>query len=1141
MNKQDGKIFKFSDPRQLRIYERLMRIGSGPASFYRDACLLMKNGVDLKSNTHLIAHLLREIESSLRSVMKPFDYKPPDKCEKCGNCPEGHKAEIKSIIALYNLEKSGNVVKLWLQLANQQAREGLAKLAHRNALSSPRKADKDFAELWDNMELLLDVLLDKMEANYLVYISTLDGLLAKNLISKNDIQTLLQRVPNNNVTLGYFFEKLEEPGWLNPLAEKDFFKSPPLPIVHPDSGTIFPFWPQAQYLKKMAQLTDHQNEVLAICLDVKTDNIRSRGDLLDMALLLPADMSVQILANLGEIDPLFGPEKYGKLISYLSQQGKIIEALALANKILIIQPDPRKTPEYDGHKISHDPIGLIRDWDYEQIIEKDFPMLVDAVGLDAIKVLLDQIENYISYSNIDRESGTKDDYSEIWRPTIESHSQNHDHGVRDVLISGVRNACEQFIKSHPDQIGILIIELENRKLLVFKRLMLHLLKLFPNDSEEKIIQLLLNNEEFTDRERLTHEYFLLAEAYSSLLSEPQRKEIWSWIIKGPKVDVEAFKARCKENGVKPSDEQVEKYIKNWQMYHLVPFKDVHPEWKKYFDSLVAVVGEPEFPSLRSWSRGGSWGPTSSLSGEQFKEMKPNELVEYLKIWEPPTNDPLDTSREGTSRELAAQIANDPEKWLATISLFSELDPTYVRSVFTGYRDALRQGKKFNWKPALDLCAAILTKPIEILDRKSSSFFGDDPDWSWCRNSIAELVTEGFQDKEGKISMELRKQAWDIIIALANDSDPTSEREAKYLESNSDPLSLAINSTRGDAMQAAIQYGIWLKNSISNDEQTMWSLSSDAPELLQVLNDHLDVNKDPSLGIRALYGEKLGILTWLDEKWVKENHSLIFSDDPKLQKYFNSAWNTYITFVQPFNNLFEIIKSQYIRAIKELGNHTDNNHHLENSEQNLAHHLIIFYWRGLIDFDSGLLADFYKVVSTELKAEVIDFIGRVAKDDKEVPQGVKDKFVALLEKRIAKVKTFENSQESIQEFQSLSWWLASEKFDDEWMLNKLLEVLGLGCDLEGDHLVMERFIAIANKFPLLVIRCSRLLVENDKKRWGIIHWQDDLKSVIDTVLKSGNDEAKAEAVEFVHRLAARGHLEFKDLLQNINTTESNKLI
>lgn len=1118
------KVFQFNDPRQERIHKKLLEIGPGPSAFFKDACRMWEDEPPLESRTHLIAHCLREIESSVRDVMLPSDFK------KTKGSQETQKEEILAILSLHGVDLNDEVAKLWIRIADRQEEIALHHLAHRNSLDRPRESGATFDELWTGMQALLDMLLNRMEANYVGFMVILDVLLAKTTISDTDISTLKGKIPNSPVTYNYFFEKLDNPDWLTPLKEGGFFKTPPPPMEHPEGGTSYPFWSQALYLKKMAVIPDKQNEVFEICLTVETENTRARSELLEIALLLPVEMSAQIVESIDEIDSFLSPGKYGKLIKHFALNGKIKEAVILANRVLAIQPDPRPVPEYGGHKMPHDPIPIIRDHDYEEILEKDFPDFVDAAGIDAVKVLLDQYESYIQHSDTDRERGSKDDNSEIWRSAIEDHSQNHKYGIRDVLITGMRDACERLLTNHPDQIEALLTELESRKLLIFQRLELHLMRIFPKGSEKKITDLLINMEEFGDKQRLTHEYFLLAEAHGSLLSAEQRKILWSWIEKGIEVDMEAYKARCKERGVEPSADEVTKYKKNWQVYHLLPFKEIDPAWKKYYEELVAVVGEPEFPSFRSWSGGSSWGYKSSITDEQFKDMKPAEVVNFLKTWEPPTEgDPLDTSREGTSRALVTQIASDPTKWSQILTSFMDLDPTFVRSVFTAHRDALRQNKNFDWKPILDLSATILTKPIEVKDRKPSGFYGDDPDWNWSRNAIAELLREGLDAEEGKIPQELKKEVWKIIEVLTYDANPTPEEEAKQLESDRDPLTVAISSTRGDAIQAAIRYGIWLKSSTPEDKRKDWSIAKNAPELLKALNDHLDIEIDPSVGIRALYGERLGNLAWLDITWVEEHVKDIFPDDPEKQKYFDAAWETFITFNNAYDNLMPLLTQQYQRAVKEIGNHTDGKHHPENPEQNLAQHLILFYCRGKIPLEKDLMKDFYDVAPMELRAEVVDFIGRSAKNGDTMAVSVRDRFIALMETRLAVIKTGKNVQAEIQEFKDFSWWVYSEKFDDDWSLKKLVEVLNLGCDIEGNHLVVERFITLAPQYPFEVITSLELMVENDKKGWGVPTWGDELSNVIKLVLKSENEAAIKKAKEFIHRLVAKGHPQYKDLL------------
>lgn len=1113
--------FQFSNSRQSNIYSSLERfIGDAPASFYRDACKIMSDNCGLETKTHLVGHLMREIFGWVTEIMLPVDYANP-------NTPDNYKQKIKDASTAYSVNENDKMIQFWLQrVAGKE--DGLHSWAHRESMESVRPTNQEFEDLWNGTELLLDFLLDKIESNYLVYTKELDTVLLKKKITNSDIEKIKKHIPLNHTTMGYFFDKLDHVECLASLEKNDFFKYPQKPLEHENGGISYPYWPPMTYLIKMSKEPSKQGDVLKICLGIDTDNMNIQVQILEIALYLPPDKSVQIIKKsygwLPQIHSWFHPEKYGQLLIHLADGGFKTEALELATKILAVKPDPRKPTKVNGYTFTHDPIALFDDWHYEKILEENYPEFIDKVGIETIEVLIDLIEDYIEMSSSGKKSAPKDSLSEIWRPAIEDHEQNHESGVKDLLVTGLRNSCEHLLESHPEQILTVVGKLETKKLMILNRLSLHLLRIFPNDAEKKITESLMNEAEFK-KERLTHEYFLLAETHGKLLSKKQQETIWSWIASG--ADVEEFKKWKQNNGQEFNKELGEKYERSWQMYHLMPFQKINSKWKKYFDRLIKEFGQPKYPTFRSWSEGGSWGYKSGIPADRLKSMSPAKVVDFLKEWKPKTNDLQDPSKEGTGKELTSAITDSPGKWTANASSFASLDPTYVRSYLSGFRESLKQGKKFDWKPILEVCKSVLGKPNVVKERKISVPFGHDPDWSWCRNTIVDLITEGFSDHVGKLTLDYRKQAWALIEILVKDPDPTPEREEEYLKSSKDdPLSLAINSIRGDAMSAAIQYGIWLKDSLEETKQKSWKFSKDAPELLKVLGKHLDIKNDKSLAIRSIYGDKLGSLAWLDEEWVKNNQHLIFPAEPELQRYFDASWETYITFVNAFNSLLKILQPQYERAVIEIGKHDGTKHYLESPDQRLAHHLTIFYWRGLMGLDDGLLADFYKVATVELKAEIIEFIGRVAKDDKQVPPEVKDKFITLLEKRIAKVK---EDKGDVNEFQSLSWWLASEKFDDNWILSKMLEVLEMGCSFEGEHLIMERFISLVSKFPVEIIQCLRLMVENDKKEWGILYSDGELRSIFDIALKSGQKDAVEATTDFIHRLAARGHLEYKDLV------------
>lgn len=1126
-NVEKSRAFVFPEPRQAKIYETLKRtVGDATAAFYKDACKIYSGKYDLESETHLIGHLLREVLGSLTEILLPKDYvSSEDKNE--------NERKVDEIITKYKIDADAKPVKLWLDIAKNKKDLGLYRWAHRSGQLSVRAPDKRFEDLWQKIQILFEFLLDVIEKNYLHYVDYLDKLLAKQQITGKDISELKKTIPCNAITLGYFFDRLDKPDCLPVLKKKGFFSNPTLPLVHPDGGVSFPCWAQMAYLIKMSKISSAQNEVLQICLGIETDNINIQTQILEVALNLPPKVSVQLVTNtykwLDRINSWFQPEKYGQLIVHLARGGRKKEAMELASRVLAVKPDPRKPIKIEGHTFPYEPIALFDDWHYEQILEKNYPSFVDLVGLDAIKVLLSVLESFIALSDSGRKAGSKDDYSEIWRPAIEDHSQNHKHGVRDLLITAIRNSYERFLQSHPDQILAVVRDLESRKLNIFRRLSLHLLRLFPKGAEKKITQVLLDKKEFNGKSRLTHEYYLLAETYGKMLDKAERNKIWYWIMSG--ADIESYKKWRLGNGYQPSEEEITKYVKNWQLYHLIPFKDIDTEWRKYFDTLVAVVGQPEYPSFSSWSSGGSWGYNSVVSSDQLKEMDTDKVVDFLRTWQPPANDPLDRSREGTGRELTGQISADPERWLKSVPSFSQLDPTYVRSLLVGYRDALKQEKTFDWKPILDLCEIVISKPIKIKDRKPPAAFGDDPDWSWCRNTIAELLDEGMKKHKGRIPMAFRSRVWKIIEELTKDPNPTPEYEKEYLLSHNDPLSLAINSTRGDAINAAIQYGVWLKESADEESRKDWSFEKDAPELLGSLDFHLDISKEPSLAIRAIYGERLGALTWLDKKWVTTREDVIFPRAKNEQKYFNASWETYITFVNPFKELLKILREQYKRAIQEAGNHDDAKHHLESPDQRLAQHLMVFYWVGEIDFGNGsLLDDFYRTVPVSLRGEAIEFIGRNLKDAPDVPADVKTRLKKLWEKRLKAVKNTKKNKSNLQELAGFSWWFASNKYDDKWLLDQLITTLKLGCDIQGDHLIMEKLVQVTQQYPLEAIKIAKLMVDGDKKSWGVLGWKEELQEVIKTALDSANKRAISLAQEFVNRLAAKGYLEFKSLIK-----------
>jgi len=86
--------WRFSNPRQKNIYKLLTKIGDGPAQYYYDICRILAMDPQLTTTSTLIFHLLREIESSICSVIEP----EPDRIKRESRSEEEIKNRIQDLI-----------------------------------------------------------------------------------------------------------------------------------------------------------------------------------------------------------------------------------------------------------------------------------------------------------------------------------------------------------------------------------------------------------------------------------------------------------------------------------------------------------------------------------------------------------------------------------------------------------------------------------------------------------------------------------------------------------------------------------------------------------------------------------------------------------------------------------------------------------------------------------------------------------------------------------------------------------------------------------------------------------------------------------------------------------------------------------
>lgn len=1090
-------------PRQDRIHRRLGLIGEGPQSFYSDVLQIVNGDVRLASASNTAGHLLRELESALRDALEPITQHRAValKLTQAKNPNADHPSqpdEIGVILSVFGVSETEGIGADWLDIATGEVRPH--KVAHRRQFNRPSPLDQDFVELWKRFESVLDVILEQFESRYVDLYGPIDALLAKPEPSSADLDYLGKHLPNNPVIRFHFFETLSDPGWLKPLQQRRYFRDPPPALVDESKKTTsFSPWAPPLYLQRMAALPECQQQVLEIVLDLPdSDNFYVHDGVVKVIEILPAHLSVQTVPQLVRwlgLAPPFGllPERLGQLAVALAKAGYVVESLEMLRALLVVNQEETKSP---SGKRWRSPSGRIQDYEYAQVLRKSIPQFLDLAPGATFEMLVALLDEALQAG-----SGNGDSLSWIWRRSIEQANRGNSYKIKDLLIDAVRDAALTLCRAQPARLRSMIAQFEGRPDSVWHRLSLFLLVQLPEATPDLVEQCLLLKDRF-DAWRENPEYVLLLRSAFSLQKPEVQSAILAWIDAGP--DREYLESLGPEVAVASR--------RRWQDRRLRVLKGGLPrEWERRLETDHPSEQEEEPEDGAIWV-----GRESPLTPTELRSMPVAEVADYLRSWKaaPGWRQP---SAEGLGTVLTSVVAENTAGFADAASQFMGLEPTYVRSFLQGFTEAIKQSKSFRWRPVLALCEWVVAQGRE--PEGDQRDWDRDPGWSWSRKAIAGLLRAGMDTEANAIPLEDRDLVWRIIEPLTWDPDPGPERDAsREPESGFD---LAINSVRGEAMIAAIRYGVWAKKRSSIEETGGFT---QLPELQTCLEQHLDPAREPSIGVRAVFGESFPVLCWIDNGWAWMSAERIFATGPALLR--EAAWANYLKWNQAYDGVFRPLIPFYSEHVRQL-TPEDGAPEYESATNGLVHHLMAFYWRG-VDGVDPLIDEFLVRASAGTRNVAFDFIGQsLGGPDHPVPPEMQDRMRRLWERNVA--QSAESTPLGNAALEPFGWWLKSGNFDLSWSLKQAEAVLALGATLEPDHVVVEYLEAVAKERPLEAARILAGLCDNMKDEWSIHGWIDHAMTVLATVMASGNADAVNQARAVSNRLVARGHTRFRGLL------------
>jgi hypothetical protein len=1050
-----------TDPRQREIHRLLLLVGGEPAAFFLDAARLMDGDYRLEATSHVVAHLLRELNLSMREVLRPM---VPDDCWPEYGEKDAQAKQITAICDALGIDESDPFRSLWREFVLP-----LAELAHRYSRAAPRPVDDDFRELWAQGQVVVHQVARRIEANYTRALPLVDELAD----GAPDVDRLRQEVAHSTVVLDRFFERAGV-AWLEPLRNGGYFANPP-PLVYEEDGSVaYARWPQARHLARIAP--DAPDAVIAIGLALETDNPEAHEALVDAALALDAEQAVRLLPKVEEwlATPVQWqlPFKAQALIAHLVVGGRVDEALALLRTLVTAERTQRDV--YLAAEITR------------ELTAEIFP----TAGLAGLALLADLLATAVA-----EQSDGGHDYSYIWRPYLNGERRRD---FRDALVSAVRDASASVVDREPERLGEVVALLEGYEPSIFRRLALDLLGRNP---DPELIAARLTDRDLLLDLNAEREYDTLAQAHFAALDDAAKQQIRDYIDAGP------------EHGAADAD-----YVGRWKLHTLRRFREPLPEdWQARVDELAAEYPEVEPEVLPEV---GFVGPSSPLARDELAAMSIEEIVAFVREWQPPADGWRAPDREGLGRLLRDLVAAEPERFAEGAAAFADVDPTYVHALVGGLRQAQTNGRPFPWPAVLELAAVILDRPRLIDGRDPRGLGSEDPGWAWTWQDLAHLIAAGLGGEAG-IPRDQRERVWQVISRLAEDEHPSAADERAEGDREVPPL-LAISSVRGAAVEAVVAYVWWLKEDAPAPERRM------PDEARELLERRLDPEVEPTVAVHSLFGKGFPYLAIADPTWAAAQLARIFP--PGDERRRRAAFHSYLHFNNDWDTVFRLLVGEHLHAIDELtAEASEAEPLLGDVGVALINHLMTAYRYGMTDFDdgSGLLERFYERASLERRHEAIDALGRRL-DEGELTEEMAARLRRLWEQRLAAVRE-SGDADAAEELRGFAWWFASGKFDAAWSLAQLEALLEVGGRVDPDHLVAERLAALRDDDLAAVVRCLELVIESGSRQWFVLGARAEIETILMTAL-AANGDAAARARDVVNRLVARGHGNFERLLQ-----------
>jgi hypothetical protein len=492
-------------------------------------------------------------------------------------------------------------------------------------------------------------------------------------------------------------------------------------------------------------------------------------------------------------------------------------------------------------------------------------------------------------------------------------------------------------------------------------------------------------------------------------------------------------------------------------------------------------------------------PVPRVAGNLKVDWSPARLREQDAIQE--FLNPMNA--EGMGRLLKADFPQRAQLYLNDAELFfhrDSLHPHYTYAFISGVTEAIRAQKypaNADWSGLIQFIGGIVASGrADTFDRSND---GGESGLSWLAGwnavyrALADLVEEllkGHGDQPIIDVKRYRKELFAVISELLVHPDPEPEAETK---STSDPFTNAINSIRGDGLQALI----WLMHREASafpaDEKSR--VAADVKELYE-----RTLKAEHTLSVMFLFGHQFVPVYIYDREWAATLFPRIFPAGSANRDLYLAAWEGYLT-REPFGELLLRLADYYERALK-IGpsQYTKRSYHTELDEGVATHLALAFVYAPEVDLNSDLLKLFWEIENPERHQKFVEFIGRHC-----ILRMEDEGWTATSTVGVNRLQEFWDWAldrcAAGDVLAAFGYWMKADAglFENEWLANQIRRTLertkGV---IKWEHGMMESLRSLASVSPGAVLESLRLnllvgrVANPADRRW--VYVDDDLVEI-----------------------------------------------